>query len=811
MKLLILLFSLSYGVFASGNSGNFTITSASFDPEMFTIKLSWNYDTTGNTEPVQGGISVRLGTATSNTPDFLIYFETPLNDTTFLIPELRFDTVYTLEVWKKNQSGWIPPDTSAIKTISITSSTRQPVEFFEPGSKTDTVAILNRHIFFWNDQTYPAGLPPHTDTVISYSPAPSNTHGLVYTGAGLQFLHPEPTVPFYIGFKVDSNKIDGSLTRIFTDSLGFFRAESKSVYDSINHIIYTRTNSIRFPFVVMTDTVRPVIKVISDTASVIGSDAIIDTILIRDNCHGVQWSFFCIIGDDRDTMILHPVSNGILQDSIGFIYCRFPFLEFGRNGAKAFLAITDGTYRDTINLSRRSTRAIGDIISTEGKFTMPIFTTVDLDSSSVRSALSTLFQLSGGSFNKKVFRLYRWYPFDGNSASSSKWIEASTSNEHLFQFNTSNLYWLITKQSVLFELGSGKTPSLKNDFTITLPPKNWTDFSIPFSFGIKLSEVIEKSGPDVKNLYFYKWDKSLSSKTYSATLLYSQSVQGENYTGIAFTGKSDGYTVFNPSDTAIQLHFPPHCFSNGVQQFLLSKQAQSSLFTIAVNGTSADGTSTTIYCSAHHGNDTLKCPQPPSFSPPIISIAGPDTETQYSITSLPEKGPLNIYRINLANTHNSPVRLAAETINNALPLEYCFMEKSRTGFSFRAENSLSINPSDESIVYLAAGERTAIDAFRSAALKEQQYGEDLQFRYNRNQITFGSSKTLLQDIFIELFNLQGKRIAHFTITNVQPTFKTPLTPGVYIFKISTSMNNEITGTPRYQRISIGQQELFHGQ
>jgi hypothetical protein len=803
MKQIILIFCSIFSLYASGNSNRFSITDLAFDPDLFTVRMKWAFDTTGVSTPLQGGISVRLGKEVSNTPNFLIYFETPLNDTTFLIPELQFDTMYTLEIWRKYENGWMAPDTNAIRTISISSSNRQPIAFFEPIRKIDTVLVLNKQVLFWKDESYPLGIPPHIDTVIHYTPSHQNLEGLKSTGFGIQFLHPEPTVPFFIGFKIDTNNINGAFTRIFTDSMGCYRTENKSIYDKKNQILYTKTSTMQFPFIVLTDTIRPRISVLSDTTSYIDIDAIIDTLLIRDNSYGVRWSFYC--SSDYDTTILHPVTSGILSDTSGIIYCRFPFLEFGRNGARAFLTVTDGTFYDTINLSRRSIRAPSDIISTESNSIIPLFTTVDLDSPSIRSTLKTIFQLSGGSFDKSIFRMYRWYAFDGNTGSSSKWIEATSSNEDLFKFKPSNLYWLITKQSVLFELGKGKTPSLKGTFKISLPPKNWTDFSIPFSFGVKLSNVIAQSGPDAKNISYYKWDKNPAAKTYSTTLLYSQIIQGENYNGITLSGESSGYTAWNPSDTTITLQFPSHVFVNESQSPSLHKQIQPGIYTISIQGTMSDGTSTRVFCSTRNDEDSQFCPQPPSFSSPCIAITDSKYEKQYSILAKKSIEPVTLFQLNLLDNQKGSVTLTPEIINNSLPLEFCFLKKSSSGLTYLSSSTFSINPQDVSTVYLATGDKKSIDAFRN--YHQQQSSSLVHYRYSNNRLVLQLSNSSDNDLQVELYNLQGKRISRIPISNFERSIELSLSPGVYVMKIS-NFNN---GTSFYHKISIGQQELFNAQ
>ncbi|HEX2955880.1 MAG TPA: T9SS type A sorting domain-containing protein [Chitinispirillaceae bacterium] len=808
MKQFLLLLLFVFSLNASGVSNRFAISNAVFDPDSFTIAMSWSFDTTGIQGVVQGGISVKSGSKADSIPNFLIFFETPLSDTTFFIPELNFDTTYTLEIWQKNENGWIAPDSHAIRTIFIESSTRQPVEFFDPGKKIDTIAILKKTVFLWKDSHYPLSIPPHIDTVVSYTPDPSRLNGLTLAGPGFRFLHPEPTVSFYIGFKIDTNKFDGSHTRIFTDSSGFYRAQNISFYDTLHSIIYTVTSSMKLPFVVLTDTIRPVIRVISDTSSVIDIDVTIDTILVHDNCPGVRWSFFCL--SDEDSSSVHAVSNGIVPDTSGMIICKFPFLEFSKNGARAFLSITDGTFQDTIDLSRRSVRPTGDIISTESNFIMPVFTTADIDSPGVRSALKTLFQLSGGTYNNSIFRLYRWAPTGSIAAAPYNWVESSAANEPLFQFKPSSLFWLITKQSVLFELGKGKTSSVKGDLLITLPPKNWTDFSIPYSFGIHLSDVISKTGAAASDVYYYRWVKNDSARSYSANLMFSKPVNGDSCSNILFSNESDGYTAYNPHDTAIQLHFPVYTFNQQHAVTILTKKSSAFSYTLAVKGVSSNGATTTVFCATHLSDDTLYCPPPPSFSTPVISILPGESKQQASIVSYPSDN-LSIFKLYLPKTNGNSVTISAEIENSSQPLQYSFLRKTETGFVILSNNAININPQNESVIYLTAADKSTIEKLYPNAQTNNNLSGPAPFKFYKNRITFQFQPSTEQHVLVEFFNLQGKRVQKLSATTLNPSVEVILTSGVYIAKFSTIAANSTQSYVQYQKFSIGRQELFHAQ
>lgn len=799
-QLLLLLFSAAT-LCAAGVSNRFTITKAAFNPDNFTVAMSWTFDTSGIQGTYQGGIRVNPGNIPDSIPNFLIYFETSLLDTTFFIPELQFDTAYTFSIWMKNESGWIAPDSHSIRTLQIETTSRQPVEFFDQGKAFDTVSIFKKSVFFWKDSDYPLGIPPHIDTVVSYTPELSHHKGLTLAGPGIRFLHPEHSLPFYIGFKIDTNKFSGAFTRIFTDSSGLYRAQENTFYDSEHSIVYTVTNKMNLPFVVLTDTIRPVIQVLSDTTSVIGVDPISDTILVRDNCPGVRWGFFCL--SDEDTTVVRPVASGIIPDTSGLIICQIPFWEFSKNGARAFLVITDGTFQDTVDLSRRSICEAGDIISTESNFITPVFTTVDIDSPGVRSALKTLFQLSGGKLNNSIFRLYQWASSANNASSTNKWLELSSENESSFQFTPSALFWLITKQSVIFELGKGKTPPLRDDFVITLPPKNWTDFSIPYSFGISLADVIKATGTAASDIHYYRWEKNDSVKSYSANLMFSKAVNGDSYGNIVFSSESSGYTAYNPFDTALQLHFPIYSFGQSVPEPVLSKKAADASYSIAVNGVAQNGTATTVWCAAHQGSNILFCPQPPSFSTPCVSILQGENEMPASVVSCPSGNTASLFKLYVPKTSGNRVTLSAAIVNSSYSTQFCFLRKNNNGFTIAGNDFVEVNPENESVLYLAAAEKTTLEKMYPILPIQNAVSDHLPFKFGGNKITFHFSGENEQHAVVEFFNLQGKRVLKSVATRLEPSINLMLTSGVYIAKFSTIMDKSKQSFVQYQKFSIG--------
>ena len=352
-----LIYLLGTALYAQ-SANPFAISDLSFDPAIYTFHLTWKTDTLLLLDNMQGGISVTCGKPASSPPDIAVYFEKDRGDTVFSIPVLQFDTIYYVQIWALSEGTWIKPDSFSTSIISVSSKIRQPLSFFEPSKSIDTVRALNGSLVLWKGSDYPLGIPPHEDTVVAYNLPDSLISGFISLCAGVKFLHPEPSLPLYAGFHIKSIPDKPGQVHIYRDSSGSILIEHNSILDKKNKMIYVKTRNLYLPFLVLADTSRPEITVLSDTSSCIDSLQIIDTIEISDNCANLSWSFFCNSGE---LSLQNPITSGVTTKSSTTIYCRFPELNVRTNGVRAMFTVSDGTRADTVLLSRR------------GEGTIPIF------------------------------------------------------------------------------------------------------------------------------------------------------------------------------------------------------------------------------------------------------------------------------------------------------------------------------------------------------------------------------------------------------------------------------------------------------
>jgi hypothetical protein len=110
-------------------------------------------------------------------------------------------------------------------------------------------------------------------------------------------------------------------------------------------------------------------------------------------------------------------------------------------------------------------------------------------------------------------------------------------------------------------------------------------------------------------------------------------------------------------------------------------------------------------------------------------------------------------------------------------------------------------------VYLATGEKKSIDAFRNTLNHFEHSPSLFHYSYSKNRLVLQLTNSSENDLRIEFFNLQGKRVSQNTISNFKRSIELSLPQGIYVMKIF----NFVNGTAYCHKVSIGQQELFNAQ
>jgi len=813
-------------VSSAGSGPVFTITQCAFDERNLVVRVSWLADSAVIKDEIFGGLSVTLSPGEAFAPLSSFRCSSLSGDTTIAVPDAIFDTLYSIGLWTKRQDTWIAPDSSATRIIRVASSFKQPVSFFS--SAGDTVKALVGRLLLWKGPDYPAGILPNTDTVASLIVPDSMINGFISLGRGVRFLHPGLTPAFFIALKFDGVEAGPYLKNIrcYRDSSGVLLLQPGAVTDTVVKRVYFMTSDLTCPFFLLADTVAPLVRVLSDTSTCIDTVQLTDSLSIADNCPVLSWKFYCAPGTQSCAA---PVSSGFTQGKSGRIYCSIPASGAQAAGIRAFLIVSDGVFIDTIDLSRRSVRLHSDAMTTPANAIVPISSSADPFTPGLQSCLQALFEGAGNTYDPSKFRVYRWQPQASNSQS---WVEYASARDADFQFRPGNLFWLITDKSMVIDIGRCKTTSLKSTYALPLSPHNWTDIAVPFGFNLSLSEVIEASGASAEDIIIYRWLPDSANRTYQAHLVYgSAGMAGNHPEDTLFSGIGNGYTVFNPFDTAFTLRLPPRPVAIAAHRPPSANPAKlnKSRYAGIIYGKSADHSATvtkrkavTGYCvkvSAYQDDaeigavycgmsdcrgDTTLYPSAPSFSQTNIRIRHPSNGTHGGIMLYPSKnGGVQLFPVEVFNgsVKSFSARISASPLAGGAAVEVRVLQKCTDGYKRITEGGeVDAAAGKHAELVVAAGTKASLDAFLAGTFTAPDAAPyEISYAFKNNSFMVSFAHVAPGDrCRTAVYNARGQRIIEAQAVQTASgkgcvrLIAPKLPSGVYVLKSSIVSGNHVT-------------------
>ncbi|MBD3421387.1 MAG: hypothetical protein GF398_14820 [Chitinivibrionales bacterium] len=432
---------------------------------------------------------------------------------------------------------------------------RDTASFFPAG--VDTITLFGGSAVLWKDISYPASTAPYNDT-FTLSAAPDTLPGFAPAGPSLSFASSGETPPVFVGVRYDTTvALDPLKIKLYRDSLGVLKVEHDSRVDTARKLVYVKTTNLKYPFHCFIDTTMPAITMLSNLTDCVGGNSVVDSFRLCDNISNCTWKLVAAKGSAA-LLAGSPSSSGEVSDTCARVATTTSTIGVGESGFRMLLIVTDGVNVDTVDISRCGVRLASDPYNTLQEFIQPVHTTALLSDSTPQAALQALFALTGGAYDNTRFRLYRWYPNPANTFANDKWVEYSSANAGVFTFAPGKLFWLITKMPIGLNFGEGRTVSLRDTFEIALQPLQWTDFSIPYQFGVHLRDVMRATGANGTSLQVYAWQKNEATGTYDATAYFLGGVPGKNSLQQVLSGAADpGYTVYNPLGSEATLRIPP--------------------------------------------------------------------------------------------------------------------------------------------------------------------------------------------------------------------------------------------------------------
>ena len=388
--------------------------------------------------------------------------------------------------------------------------------------------------------------------------------GFINVGQIFQFTVNEQTVPFAIGIKSSQpGLLQETFIYRFDSTNGKWLIDTTTLRDTVNGYVYVITNLLNMPFAALIDTMRPKVTIDTSTTPVNKGAVVPYTVNVSDNVGNLRWKFQYTSGGTPYS-ILNEVDSTLTNGNYSGVLSIPNNYTGDDNGALARFITDDGTFKDTLDLSRQVIRLKSDARVTSAMKWVPLRVTAVLDSPQAQRLLKFV-DSTNPVYDNAYVRLFRWYPNASNIGIPDRWAEytaaPATAPDNVFDFISGRLMWIKTRQSVVLDFGRAVTMPQTAPTMVPLNAREYTDFALPYRYNMRVGDILDAtraSGVNADTLQIYSWVED-STGRFGAQQFYLSSIPGENSPGglMSCVGDAVGFTVFNPLGSVVNLVMPP--------------------------------------------------------------------------------------------------------------------------------------------------------------------------------------------------------------------------------------------------------------
>lgn len=736
-----------------------------FDSSTATIRISWCISERPGNEDVFVGITYSTSSFPVDTSGIVpIGMHTQCIETFVPLREpLQFNTVYYISLWYRTEGDvWRHPTDEARRSVTTGFPHRQVITIFDTSKTNDTVPVFNGVVLLWKDSTFTSKtIITDTIEIIFLDNIPE---GMIPVCQPFKFRNAGPTLPFSVGIRVN-NLLTGMTindVRIYRVNAEGYMVDYGTVVDQVHHIVYTKTADLQDIFIAMIDLVPPTVTLLSDTAeTILSTEVCIDSIRIKDNIDNVRWQYLFSSGDQLPQPRYHGELNStdtafslVIPDSIQVISSE--------TGIRVLLIIEDGAHTDTINISRSVIRYESDVQTINGKRWIPIYPTAQLKNNDIGSIIQQLTEYYKiPSYNKRFMRLFRWSNID----SIGQWIEYNPKRSEirsLFSIEPGKLLWLKTLENIEIHFDTAYTLSLKDTFSVVFPPKLWTDFGMPFRFGVRMNEILSASGDDADSLFCFRWNYDSISGTQSLEQFFVPGMPDkvDRSNEIEYI-PGEGYSFYNNSSKTVTLRIPPTLPSMGKK--LEKKSAQTTqLWSSKFIAESDMGERfPAVYFGYAPGVKKNTYPVAPSFSALLLYVYDSSTSQRFGhyISEDAKNGIIQELQISNSSDVTQTIQYHFEKVG-AFPENYTSYTFDASSKTIATDGAINIAPHSVASRWIVTGD----ESFRNDCIESMpSYHFSLHAPYPnpfRSSITISYTVPFNSNDRVEvaIYNILGKKI-----------------------------------------------------
>lgn len=526
-----------------------------FDSLTNRIGVVWSEDTT--VDSLVHGYTLGLGSALIR--DSLIRVLVPA-DTTW-IPlggDIVFDTTYVVSMWLRRENGpWALPTDESRDTVRTSRPFRQAISYFPDSSD---IPIFNGEIALRPGPFWPPRAIYH-DTAQAFVPD-SALPGFVPVSTGFSFRVASYSPPLMAGFRysgLPQGRGPNDIRVYRGTEQGTWLVLDSVIVDTAAEMVWTTLRHAGLPLIAMLDTLRPDVAALSEIDSSIAPlRAVTDTFDVGDNVANLRTRLSYAKGED----ILRVRHTQHLSTSRETLYTDVPaaFVTFD-NGVRILLEVYDGVHTDTLNISRQVRHDQVKELSTIRRQWVPLRVTADVDDKGLAGVLQRTFLSPDAPwvYDSTMFRVFRWFRQGPNAGKGAgTWVEYRDSLAEHFSLVPGRVMWLKGGQEREMAFGSGASVSLRDTVELTVPPRQWLDFALPWRFAMYVGDIVDATRDTTGQLQLYRWRSH--GGQYRTEPFFTPNIplpEYRNRSAVLEHGPSVAYCAYNFDSSAIVLRIPP--------------------------------------------------------------------------------------------------------------------------------------------------------------------------------------------------------------------------------------------------------------
>jgi hypothetical protein len=532
-----------------------------------------------------------------------------------------FDTTYFISMFLRNKTApWSDTAAAAQTSIHIPKVKKEIVTLFR--ADNDSVYAISRTILIRKGKNWsPASIVVENE--IKQDTIPGNTNGFIVISSPFRFEKGEQTSDIEIGVRYDALPGEFTANDIYLyvqQKNGKWTLLNRLAIDTDSKMIFTNfpignAGDLTLNHLLMIDTAAPRVVLSNETDPIGPNEDYFSSVVVADNITNAVLTLKCgMINKPLDVVKTTQLSDTSFNNYLTIKSSDFSIKS--ENSFRILLTVTDHHTTKTYDLSRQVKKS-DNVVTYSDMTWVPVSTVAVLDNPSIDQAFKGICDGEVWKYDSIKFRIFTW--LSGEGVSKEGYIQYTGERPDIFSMIPGKVFWLKKRGGGTFNLGAGKTVSIKEPFNVTLPANQWTDFAMPYDIQLSLADIFSASNispSDQESIVIYKFDASTAGKPAVLSTIYNPALGNTTpISDILLSPDSyTAYTIFNKTGKTQVLTIPPidKSYSTFSSIAPLAKKADDGSWYVKVESSSRGEISAPVYCVFKNNESGIdKYPMPP--------------------------------------------------------------------------------------------------------------------------------------------------------------------------------------------------------